>query len=202
MIDKTCVVESGLRNAFFTVTIEVPNQGLNFRNFFTPKITRLLKNFSLLWHLMSRFDNEQAMRLPLRNFVANELLEIAYVCREQTICGDFTNQLNLRLCKLKERKSPRRKSNYPTLYFVDDNDLYFVFGKEEHSIMATGSPHNILCDITGSFRFGKKISKQRHFNVMSRTENTRISGVFPNCHDEKVEVKNRTHLNMFSNDQH
>lgn len=202
MIEEEQLSSDSLKNAYFCASIEIPEGELNFKNFLVSKVAKLLKNFSSLWETMNRADNEQAMILPLRNFSATELKELAAICREETLNTDFGNKIRPKITALKKRKKPRRSSNYATKYFADDNDRYFVFGKELHSQIATGPPHTITCQITGNFRFGKRISTQQHFNVMHQTEGHLLNGVFPNCHDEQIHVSDKTHLNMFSNDFH
>lgn len=201
IVDRTRMIPNALRTSLFSAFVDLPDK-FNFQNFFAPIITRLLRNFASLWSLMNRADNEQAMILPLRNFTAAELRDLAVICRDDTMTGDFHNLIGPKVTSLKRRRKPRRKSNFAALYFVDDNERFFIFGKEEHAQLSTGAPHTVMCEITGNFRFGKRISVRRHFNVMDGTEGAEISGTFPDCHDEPISVPSRSHLNMFSNDQH
>ncbi|MEZ0605506.1 hypothetical protein ACAX43_25555 [Paraburkholderia sp. IW21] len=172
----------------------------NFKNYFGYVIARLLKNFSIIFDEMSSSANEQALCLPIRNFVADDLEKIVEICKNHNAVGNFSRELQPQLTKLKNRKSPRRNSNYGDTHFVDNDKKYFQYGKERHSRVQTGAPHSRHCGLNANFRFGKRIASDRHYNVTRvLREETKISGDFRNCHDESITVQETSHLNMFSN---
>jgi len=105
--------------------------------------------------------------------------------------------------QLVARRGPKVRSKYPHRYFKDDSGHHFRYGFEEHSRFETGGDHGIVCHLNGLFRFGRRLEEQRHFNVTDGTsDDDRITAVFENCHSQSVNIADRTHVNMFSNDFH
>lgn len=174
----------------------------NLKNFFSSRLTKLFKAALFTLDKMAAADIEQAMRLPIRNFQAPELVELCRVYREEILQITFHNNAKQLISRVRERKQPRRGSSFMHQYFIDDNRLHFIFGKETHEVLPTGSPHQPHCELTGNYRFGRKISTNKHFNVSQGDgDQTYITGTFRNCHDSPITPSNgRTHLNMFSND--
>ena len=81
------------------------------------------------------------------------------------------------------------------------SQLHFSLGKENHARHGTKSPHNLLCDISAKYRFGCRIDEFTHFNVCyEKSSENRLTVNLENCHGEWKVYKNRTHLNIFSND--
>lgn len=190
-----------VRNATFVVPFEAAAATANPQNFFFGILGRTFRNFAQLIAKFSRYDDSKLLALPLRNFRADELTEIARLCNEEPLSSDLSNNVESCLAQLRARVRPRRKSAYKTKYAVDDAARFFVFGEERHAQFSTGDPHGPSCEMAGLFRFGIRLDHERHYNV-SETEGdrTKIKGDFKNCHDEILSVKNKTHLNMFAND--
>ncbi|MCX7113618.1 MAG: hypothetical protein NTX45_26735 [Proteobacteria bacterium] len=192
-----------IKNAFFMAILPFDEfNERNSKNYWASKLARLLKNYKCLLDAMQRSDNEQVMILPVRNFNSEHLRNLAQTCINNSISKDFNGSIGLLISELKDKKRPRRKTKDKTMYIVDDEEKCFEYGKERHAKFPTGSPHSASCEINGYFRFGKGISTDRHFNVSKEAMGglTKISGDFRNCHNEKIYVKETTHLNMFSND--
>jgi hypothetical protein len=189
-----------VRNASFSVVFN-RNAISNLQNFFQQMIAKLLRAFSSVASKLDNCDDTQLLALPLRNFHAGELAEIARLCREDGLAPTFSNDLQQQLRILNKRRRPRRRTTFNTKYIVDDKIRFFEYGHELHSRVATGAPHRPYCELTGQFRFGKRINALRHYNV-SETEgdDTTIQGEFLDCHNDCHVVKARTHINMFSND--
>ena len=164
-------------------------------------ISKILRAFRAVLAKFESSDDSQLLSLPLRNFHAAELTEIARLCRDECHEGDFVERLQAQLSRLRSRRRPRKQSSFNTKYVVDDQARFFVYGNEKHARFGTGEPHRPSCALTGYFRFGTRIDSARHYNV-SETEGdrTRIEGEFDDCHDAKRVVPATTHLNMFSND--
>ena len=207
---SACLIEqnlnhlcSNLRQAVLSATID-PTEVNNgkIHNFFSTRLNKLFKAAAFTLERMSKAEVEHAMRLPTRNFDADEFRELCRVYREDVMDANFHNSAKQNIFAVGKRRQPRRESSFQTKYFIDDKRKHFVFGKEDHEILPTGEPHLPHCELNGNFRFGRRISVDRHFNVSQGDgDDTYISGNFPNCHDELVtHKKNRTHLNMFSND--
>lgn len=190
-----------IRSACFVAPLSFETQALNMHNYFGAVFARIFRNFSTILSVMSSSDNEQLMILPIRNFNSASLQQLNYICTAESMEPTLNNELGNCVTELRKKKHPRRNTRDRTLYVVDDDQKYFEYGKERHSKLPTGSPHNSACEINGNFRFGKRIATDRHFNVTKLVgASTKIKGTFPNCHDEYVDVKETTHLNMFSND--
>ena len=194
-----------VRSAFFIAPIEIADAKRNYKNFLGAVFARLLKNFAHLVNFMSRSLDEQAIILPLRNFRSPALENLRLMCETQNLERDFLRKIEIPISNLKDTRRPRKATTYWNNYFVDDSGTLFEYGKEKHARLPTGAPHFRSCEITGNFRFGKRITADRHFNV-SREDGikakTKISGLFINCHDERQEIAETTHINMFSNDYH
>ena len=190
-----------VRDATFVVSFDAEAAGENPQNFFFGVFARALRNFAQLLAKFMRGDDAKLLGLPLRNFQAGELAEIARLCREEPLSGALSNDVESQLAELRDRVRPRRRTVYGTHYAVDDAKRFFVYGSERHAQFATGAPHLPACEAAGLFRFGVRLDERRHYNV-SETEGdrTKISGDFPDCHGTVHPVANRTHLNMFAND--
>ena len=162
---------------------------------------RMLRAFGTVLDKFRRGDDGKLLTLPLRNFKAQELAEIARLCREVHSSGNFSDDVEKQLAGLRARVRPRRKSSYKTKYMVDDLERLFAYGPETHARFATGEPHKPSCEVAALFRFGVRLDESRHYNV-SETEgdHTKIEGDFPDCHGEVHPVRGKTHLNMFAND--
>lgn len=191
-------------NAVFAAQVPAIPYLENVRNFLVGKFSVLLGNYGLLMDLMQDATRYQAASLPIRNFDAVELRALANVCRTRSLERTFRNEIIPSFNRLLNLRGPKRRSRYPHLYFKDTCDRYFKYGYETHSRYETGGVHNLACLINGRFRFGGQLDQDRHFNVsLGDSDTTKfISSEMPNCHDAAVEVKDRTHLNMFSNDFH
>lgn len=190
-----------IRSALFVVPFDSSTVGDNPQNFFHRISAQGLKAFGQLLAKFDRADDGKLLTLPLRNFRAEELAELSRLCREDVLNPDFSNAVEAQLVALRKRERPRRRSNYPNVYAVDDEKRFFIYGHEKHSRFATGDPHITSCEICGHFRFGKRIDPLRHYNV-SETEgdDTSISGNFSDCHGTNHAVGQKKYLNMFPND--
>lgn len=194
-------VVRNIRNSAFVVTFDIQRAQKNPRNFFYSLIAKVLRSFGQLLAKFEPGDDGKLLTLPLRNFHADELREIARLCREQYDFPTFGSEVETELAKLRKRVRPRKKSQYRTRYAIDDRLCFFDYGNERHARFATGDNHLPSCELAGKLRFGRRIDEQRHYNV-SQTEGdtTVIHGDFPDCHDHIHTVADRTHLNMFAND--
>ena len=190
-----------VRTAAFVISFDAEGVDENPQNFFHGIFARGLRNFAQLFAKFSLGDDSKLLALPLRNFHAVQLTEIARLCRENTLFNTLSDDVERQLAGLRKRVRPRRKSSYKTKYAVDDASRFFAYGPERHSQFATGNPHHTYCEIAGLFRFGVRLDERRHYNV-SETEGdrTHIKGDFSDCHSIVHTVTDKTHLNMFTND--
>jgi hypothetical protein len=193
-----------VRNAVFAAQVPTITYLENVQNFLIGNFSILLGNYGVLLELVQDATRYQAASLPIRNFDAPELRTLAQVCSTKSLDRTFQNDIIPSFNLILKLRGPKRRSNYPHIYFQDARGRYFRYGHEHHSRYETGGAHNPACLINGSFRFGNGLDQQRHFNVTIGDSDARerISSQFPNCHDELVDVKDRTHINMFSNDFH
>jgi hypothetical protein len=190
-----------VRNASLSIAFRREAMTGGHMNFINGMTGKLLRIFGSLAAKFKNEDDRQVLALPLRNFHAPELTEIARLCREACLEPNFNNDLDRQLSVLRGRRRPRRRSSSNVKYVVDDRSRFFAYGKETHARFATGTPHKPHCELAGHFRFGQRIDALRHYNV-SETEgdHTTIKGDFLDCHNSSHTVSGRTHLNMFSND--
>lgn len=191
-----------IENAVFAATFDVKDERVsNFKNFFGNYFSQLFRNFFVVKTLMDDAEKLQAMILPLRNFDAPALREMARLSRENSRCANFTLPLEVQLAEIVKLRVPRKKSKSPLKYFVDQKGKHFVYGYENHASIDTGKPHVAACEFNGHFRFGKRIDPRRHYNVsFGDGDTTHISGDFPDCHGVVHTVPKKSHLNMFAND--
>lgn len=190
-----------LRSSCFCAEVSLDPHHPKMQNVFRSASTKAIKGWSQIFQRFAEAKDAKVLSLPLRNFHAPELLELANAVRG--VSSELGNDIQSGLSQLKKRLRPRRKSRSKTLYLVDDSKRFFVFGHERHSIPETGGDHLPSCALNAQFRFGCRIDGERHYNV-SETEgdNTVIKGIFRNCHDVEKDETRPTHLNMFSNDMY
>ncbi|MCY1548335.1 hypothetical protein D9M68_844390 [compost metagenome] len=176
----------------------------NVQNFLIGHFRLLIGNYGLLVELTSNATKHQAGSLPIRNFNAQELRAFIEVCRTRSLERTFQNEVIPHLNNLLQRRGPKRRSNYPHVYFKDDAERYFKYGHERHSRYETGAPHTGTCLINGQFRLGWPLEQDRHFNVTVGDSDAKeqMTCQLPNCHNELVHTRNKSHINMFSNDFH
>ncbi len=192
-----------LHPAIFIGQIDFTSYVPNVQNLLSGQAARLLRNLGFLLTHLEDSTFFQAAILPLRNFDAEELRQLAALCRDSASDGEFGGRALVLLRQLVTRRGPRLRSNYPDRYFKDDVGHHFKYGFEEHSRYETGGAHGIVCNLNGLFRFGKRLEEQRHFNVTDGpNDDDRITAAFENCHGQTVNIVNRTHVNMFTNDFH
>ena len=195
---------NNVRNAVFAAQVPRIAYLENVQNFLMGNFSILLGNYGRLMDLMQDATRYQAASLPIRNFDADELRALVEVCRSRSLERTFQNDLVPCFHRLLKLRGPKRRSSYPHVYFQDTRGRYFRYGHERHARYETGGEHNPACLINGSFRFGGRLDQERHFNVTIGDSDSRerINSNLLNCHDEAVDIKNRTHINMFSNDFH
>lgn len=194
---------SQLHPAIFLGQVDLTSYMPNVQNVLSGQAARLLRNLGFLLIDLEESTLFQAAILPLRNFDAEELRELALLCRDSTSEGEFGVRASTLIRQLVARRGPRLRSKYPYRYFKDDAGHNFRYGFEEHSRFETGGDHRVECDLNGQFRFGKRLEEQRHFNVTDGDgDDDHITAVFENCHGRRVDIVDRSHVNMFSNDFH
>lgn len=187
---------ANIRNAAFIVCFDKAMIGSSLQNFFHQTTARAFKAFGQVLARFHKGEDGELLTLPLRNFRAVELAEIARLCREENLTLTFGDMIEKQLVGLRKRQRPRRRSSYKVIYAVDDLDRFFVYGKERHAKFETGGNHHPYCEVAGHLRFGKRIDFSRHFNV-SETEGdvTTISGTFYDCHDTECLVASNSKKN-------
>lgn len=170
------------------------------RNFLIRTFGILIKNLGILMNTMKDKTRMEAAILPLINFESAAFKDFINLCQFESDDRDFQNKVVPALTAVTRLRGPKRRTSYQEKYFKDDRSLCFKYGHESHSSFETGSPHTAACAIRGLFRLGVPLEQQRHFNVTTDDDKTRVSGSFNTCHDVNYLVSNRSHLNVFSND--
>lgn len=169
---------------------------------FTAIAVRTLTNYFRIQPYMRDKGSMQALALPLNNFDADELRKLVALCASEGTNDLFYRNFTSLKKKLLNRNGPRRpKHGQPKKYFQDDQKKHFDYGHEDHGQFDTGDPHSPLCEISGNFRFGWKISTRYHYNMTKAyKDHTHIKGTFVGCHSQDVTVAGATHANIFAND--
>ncbi len=192
-------VTENIRSAAFVVRFDSTIIG-NMQNAIQSISAKSIKQLGQILAKFDRGDDSRLLTLPVKNFDGDDLRELVRICEEDNLNPEFARLVEDQLVLLRRRERPRRRSSYKHVYAVDDRLRFFRYGIERHSRFATGGKHRPFCEIKGSFRFGRKIDTERHYNV-SETEGDRtaIQGDFTDCHGVHHPVKDN-YLNMFSND--
>ena len=187
----------------FPMLLDSSLAGSSLLNFLRKNVTYALRIYGTLAAKFQDGGDAKLLGLPLRNFKANELTELAELCSAGIYSQDFNNELDRYLSLLRKRVRPRRNSSFKTKYAVDEEKRFFPYGNERHALPETGGDHKPHCELAAHFRFGHRIDAGRHYNV-SETEGdkTSIQGTFLNCHSAMAWEARETHLNMFSNDMY
>jgi len=194
---------NGVRDAVFAG--EIPNDPYieNIPNFLIGYFRRIVVNYGVLVNQIGDSTKQQAVSLPLKNFQSEAFTGLVELCRDDSLRPDFQNVVVPQLSAIVKLRGPKRRSKYPDLYFRDKERRFFRLGHERHSKYETGGTHTASCLVNGHLRFGSGLDQERHFNVtVGESGEDRISCSLPNCHGVPVAVRNRTHVNMFSNDFH
>lgn len=189
-----------LGNQFSVNRFTPPGHGVNVQNALIKIVSRCLRAYKCL---LTRFRDrkyEQIIRLPLRNFNAPEIAELRDVCRDMANQDNFSREFDAILGRFRKRQFPKKVSSRPNLYFVDDSKNYYEFGHEIHARADSAMPpHNCLCVLANTFRFGMVFDGNRHFNVSHERE-TPMTVNFLDCHGATRRAGGAQHVNMFSND--
>lgn len=184
-------------SCFFCCFDEIDSPG-QFGNLLGRALSRSMKNFEAF---SRRFDDHKFQKifiLPSSNFSCPEFRDLKQSFSAGAIGVGFPERLEEALKAMRKRQRPKIQRSEASVYFVDDRDLFFEYGKERHARFSTGVPHGLLCAINGHFRFGRRFDTLRHFNV-SR-EGKALTHAFTDCHGGLHAVVDKTHANVFPND--
>ena len=190
-----------LGDIFSVNCFEAPTHGQNVSNILSAILSKALRTFQ---YYKTRFDDlkyQQILRLPIRNFNAQEVADMQTACHDMMNRQNFGRELDTLLERFRaQRQKPKRASSYPTTYLVDNDENHFNLGHEIHARADTAiPPHNDLCVLANAFRFGRYFSGERHFNV-SRERDEELPGNYLDCHGGRRGGDGAKHLNMFTND--
>lgn len=169
--------------------------------FISSQITTRLKQFNLVKANFISADEIELMRLPFLTFkssILEKLRSVMITLDPNSFNDDFeTCVKNIR----KNHRKPMRRSQKSNRYFVDEKSLYFELGKELHARHETAHPHTLICDLNARYRFGCKIDPVKHYNVCNENSSSNLLNLnLYDCHQDVIHIKNRTHINVFSND--
>lgn len=171
------------------------------QNFLTALLNRVLRDFRALSIRFEQGKYQKILRLPLRNFVAPEIDDVRTVCLNAIEQAAFADRLDAQLARFRGRQHPKRKGSYAAEYLVDDESKHFALGHERHARADTAiPPHDQWCIASNRHRFGRKFDRDQHYNVSLDGENSRMTGVYPDCHGQSRSGAGKGHLNMFTND--
>lgn len=181
----------------FTAPTEVKKAG----NILRSVLVKALKAFR---HYKNRFEDlkyQQILRLPLRNFAADEIQGMRVACWDMMNRQNFGRELDDVLKSFRSnRQKPKKASSSPRTYLVDDEAKHFSLGFEVHAQADTAiPPHDQLCLLANGYRFGRWFDGTRHYNV-SRDRDEKMAGNYLDCHNAQKPGTGAKHLNMFTND--
>ncbi|WP_288430159.1 hypothetical protein [uncultured Agrobacterium sp.] len=198
--DRLAKIIPQLGHIFFVVKFDNNLGGMSIHNYFNKSLPPLAKTFSFF---ASEFGNEGRRKLfllPLRNFHADELRDIANVFMSGVPLKGFPLTVSEFYGKLRERQKPKTiKTKDKASYLIDDKDHFFSYGPEHHAQPETKNPpHGRDCLFASRLRFGMRYDHGRHYNVS--IEDGLIAGNFDDCHGVETAITQRSHINMFPND--
>ena len=189
-----------LRSTCFTGAVE---RGASQADMVGAATSLLANYFEVLKYALAKGTME-ALALPIANFDAAELRELVELVSDRAQSPTFAQDFTGLLAKLQRRYAPKRpKDGDDRRYYQDDARKHFDYGTEDHGQFDTGHPHVRLCEISGNFRFGCRISTRHHYNMMGvKKKKTWIKGTFEGCHGHAVQIPGQSHVNIFANDFH
>ncbi|WP_157020548.1 hypothetical protein [Paracoccus sp. 228] len=188
-----------LGDHFSVHRFDAPLYGKNIDNFLTSVLTRCLRAFRFFATRFTDKKYQQIFRLPLSNFNAHEIITMREICRDMTR-RNYGREIDALLREMRKRQKPKKASDYPDIYLVDDEDKHFKIGPERHAQADTSMPpHNVLCIVSNNMRFGHKFDGATHYNV-SRNKDASMRGNYTDCHGNVREHRKDSHINMFTND--
>lgn len=171
------------------------------QNIIARPLARSLRDFAALGRLFDNMKQRKLIILPIRNFHAPELLQLIGLFAVDAQRERFGESLERTLAALRGRQTPKQPKTRPDVYIKDDNEKFFIYGPERHSLPDSKiPPHSHLCQLTQEMRFGRKFDRELHYNVSVQPDDTDISGTFPGCHGDPQVVRPASHINMFPND--
>ena len=188
-----------LGDHFSVHRFQPPAYGKSIDNVITSVLTKCLRAFR---YFAARFTDkkyQQIFRLPLRNFDAPEINRMREICRDMTH-RNYGREIDAFLRDMRKRQKPKKASDYPEVYLVDDEDKHFKLGPERHAQAETGMPpHDVLCVVSNNMRFGQRFDGTTHYNV-SRDKSAPMKEKYTDCHGGVREHGKDSHVNMFTND--
>ena len=194
---------SCIKNAFLLCQLDgiFSIKEKQFHNYISSAANKAVKKINLMKSIVDDGGLGEMARLPIKNFSSDRLKDFI---REAAIRYNSTvsdNDFQKMASDLKMMRKPKKRSEYRNKYYIDDKGRHFSLGDEIHSSYDTKG-HDYLCDILAKYRFGCKIDSRKHFNVSAGdNDNSKLSTEFHHCHgDEAINIKDRSHVNMFSND--
>jgi len=189
-----------LGDIFAVNLFDPPKYGANIQNLIQTLLARVLRNFRYYRTRFLDLKYQQLIRLPLKNFMADEIGVVRDLCHNMIGAENFGRQLDEVLRKLRSRQRPKKASSRPERYFVDDDDKHFQLGHETHAKAETSQPpHTKACVLGNRCRFGIAFDGKTHFNV-SKDKDELMSGNYVDCHGASRPGGGGNHINMFSND--
>jgi hypothetical protein len=191
----------GLKQAALLSPFDPAEAQRNPENLLQREIARGLRNLSLLGTHMGKGDEQKILLLPLRNFHAQELVVLQGLVHDHARLITFADQLEKALAEFRRtRQRPKPAKRRRGKFLVDDRERFFEYGLERHARVSTDpKTHRLSCALNSRFRFGLRYDDERHFNVSFEGENDAFEGEIDNCHEDRVHLKRKKHLNLFPN---
>jgi hypothetical protein len=179
----------------FVRTLE---KGGNFSNMLARNISITLREFAAFSKYFDAMKYQQLCLLPFDIFRAHEFNVLCNLLAT----GDkhFISMLPNIFSEFKRRQQPKRTGRSPKIYYVDDTQLFFIYGPEKHSrVEVAEPPHSSYCALNSDFRYGRRYDPERHFNVSLETDKSVFTRNFTGCHGQAQGPAATTHFNIFPN---
>lgn len=185
--------------ALFVGHLRLPSDNQYWGNIFSSFFSRWLGNLEFMAKYFKNEKERKIVLLPRNHFVASDLAALFGAVYHDTDQGTWKRSIELAISRIADRQMPKKSTSSPRRYIVDDEGKHFEISLEHHAEAETGPPHDLVCSLTKTFRFGFRIDSKTHYNVSSQRDSQRLSGKFLNCHLSEMRYRDVTHLNVFPN---
>lgn len=192
---------SRCREALFVFEYQPIGAPTNIQNQASGLLQRALTNFGYLLQLASQLKHRRALLLPLKDFSAPAIGELRNLFEDVAGNPQFIRTLERILADLRRYQVPKRvaKDEVHPVY-IDEDEKAFDRGRESHAEAEIAiPPHDLMCGLNKTFRFGVAYDCRLHFNVTTKGD---VRGhCFAGCHAPYGEkrVRRASHANLFPN---
>jgi hypothetical protein len=155
--------------------------------------------------LLAAFRNKHPLLLPFATWDmgGQDLRNLAFDLFERGFQGNLLTYADEKLIAFNRKYRPERRKR--PRWYKNDSDVFFKHAEytelHGHEWDSAHSSHNDRCRLSNAWRFGIPIDPKFHFDI--QYENSKwnlISCTLLNCHGERCEYKEKSHINVWRND--